>query len=68
MCAQVQRELRAARAEQQRLRDELDSRDSDVQALKLQLDLLRAAPGRASTAHEDDADSWLVAAQFGDEP
>lgn len=68
---QVQRELRAAKAEQQRLRDELDSRESDAHALKKELDMLRAAPAARSPKgndDDDDEDSWLVSAKFGDEP
>lgn len=68
-CLQVQRELRAAKAEQQRLRDELDSRESDVHALKKELDMLRAnrAGHSPKVEEDDDEDSWLVSAKFGDE-
>lgn len=58
---QIQRELKAAKAERQRLSEDLESREAEALKLRAELDLLKAAePSR------DDDESWLVSAAFGD--
>ncbi len=62
MCVvQIQRELKAAKAERQRLSEDLESREAEALKLKAELDLLKAAE-----APKDDDESWLVSAAFGD--
>lgn len=58
---QIQRELKAAKAERQRLSEDLESREAEALKVRAELDLLKAAePPR------DDDESWLVSAAFGD--
>ncbi len=52
---QIQRELKAAKAEKQRVREELESREEEALKLRAQLDLQKSAD-----------DSWLVSGTFGD--
>ena len=58
---QIQRELKAAKAERQRLREDLESKEAEALKLRAQLDLLKAG-----TPAKDD-DSWLLPGTFGDD-
>lgn len=57
---QVQRELKAAKAEKQRLSEMLESKESEALKLSAQLDLMHATPPPR------DDDEWLVSAAYGD--
>lgn len=61
ICLQVQRELKAAKAESQRVKEDLEIKEAEALKLRAQLELMKAAPPPA-----EDLDSWLVSGNFGD--